>query len=71
MPFISKITIILEKMLQVFMRTSQFTFSRPSPVQQNFPKGFSLILRMRNIQIFMHQRQGRRPRFQIVKSVLL
>ena len=30
MPWISKITIILDKMLQVFMRTSQLTFSRPS-----------------------------------------
>ena len=70
MPFVSKITIILEKMLQVFMRTSQLTFSRPFPAQRNFPKGFSLILRMRNIQILMHRRQGRRPRFQIVKSVL-
>ena len=30
MSWISKITIILDKMLQVFMRTSQITFSRPS-----------------------------------------
>ena len=30
MPWISKITIILDKMLKVFTRTSQLTFSRPS-----------------------------------------
>ena len=30
MPWISKVTIILDKMLQVFMRTSQLTFLRSS-----------------------------------------
>ena len=66
MPWISKITIILNKMLQVFMRTSQL---HVRPVQQNFAEGFFLILRMRNVQIFMYRHRYCRPRFQIVKSV--
>ena len=69
MPWISKIPLFWTKCYRFSSERHSLPF-HVRPVQQNFGKGFPLILRMRNVQIFMYRRRRCRPRFQIVRSVI-